>query len=75
MLWLRRSAATAPIELLVVQAARAALRLKARTPIRRWLDDFNEAAHALRSFRRDATRDTWCMMLGESSHIEGAQSG
>lgn len=43
-----RIEATAPTELLAFQAAQAALPLDARTPMGRWLDDFNRAADALR---------------------------
>jgi len=43
-----RITATAPTELLAFQAAQAALPLDARTPMGRWLDDFNRGAHALR---------------------------
>lgn len=43
-----RIIATAPTELLAFQAAQAALPLDARTPMGRWLDDFNRAADAIR---------------------------
>ncbi|WP_293977623.1 hypothetical protein [Sphingomonas sp.] len=39
---------TAPTQLIAFQAAQAVLPVEARTPIARWLDDFNRAADALR---------------------------
>ena len=43
-----RIIATALTELIAFQAAQAALPLDARTPMGRWLDDFNRGADALR---------------------------
>ncbi|MBX8846853.1 hypothetical protein HCH44_18305 [Sphingomonas melonis] len=43
-----RIIARAPTELLAFQAAQAALPADARTPMGRWLDDFNRGADALR---------------------------
>lgn len=45
---IERIVANAPVDLIAFQDAQAVLPVESRTPIGRWLDDFNRAADALR---------------------------